>query len=375
MRTDAGFGPHPRIVRRRPRRGPAAPAGACDDRGHVRPSRPSPRGVPIAERGPGWSYRPDDAPPSLYGTRQPGVATPRLEHLELAAFDLRGSASEVLPAWTRMAEELLSPELTVTLGLGPGALAPRRRPVALRPLPAFAGDALAPAWCGGDLVAQVCASRPEDAASGVERLASAAPEALVPRWRQGGALRHAPGDRPGGSPRDVLGFRDGTHNLRRGRDLDRHVWIDRGDRTGMVCGTYLVVRRIDVDLEAWTALPVETQEAIIGRRRESGAPPGGRREFDPAPLEAFPPGSHVRVASPRATETPPMLRRSYSTEHGLLFLAFMRDPYRQFVPVQRRLAQHDRLSAYTRHTGSAVFAVPPGARPGGFVGDQLVGGA
>jgi deferrochelatase/peroxidase EfeB len=67
-----------------------------------------------------------------------------------------------------------------------------------------------------------------------------------------------------------------------------------------------------------------------------------------------------------------MLRRSYSFDGGLMFLAFMRDPHRQFVPVQRRLAEHDRLSAFARHTGSAVFAVPPGARPGGFVGDRLL---
>ena len=38
--------------------------------------------------------------------------------------------------------------------------------------------------------------------------------------------------------RDPLGFRDGTHNLRRPRDLDRCVWIDRGDRSAMTGGTY-----------------------------------------------------------------------------------------------------------------------------------------
>jgi deferrochelatase/peroxidase EfeB len=57
---------------------------------------------------------------------------------------------------------------------------------------------------------------------------------------------------------------------------------------------------------------------------------------------------------------------------GLLFLAFMRDPARQFVPVQRRLAQRDPLSTFARHTGSAIFAIPPGARPGGFVGEGLL---
>ena len=52
----------------------------------------------------------------------------------------------------------------------------------------------------------------------------------------------------------------------------------------------------------------------------------------------------------------------------------MRDPARQFVPVQRRLAQHDPLARFARHTGSAVFAAPPGAPHGGFVGGQLLDG-
>ena len=67
-----------------------------------------------------------------------------------------------------------------------------------------------------------------------------------------------------------------------------------------------------------------------------------------------------------------MLRRSYSYDHGLLFLGYQRDPRRQFVVLQRRLAEHDALSAFTTHVGSAVFALPPGARPGGFIGDGLL---
>jgi dye decolorizing peroxidase len=82
----------------------------------------------------------------------------------------------------------------------------------------------------------------------------------------------------------------------------------------------------------------------------------------------------VRLASPRTDRVPPMQRRSYSIAGGLLFLAFLRDPARQFVPVQRRLARHDPLARFARHTGSAVFAVPPGAPAGGFIGKQLLGG-
>lgn len=43
-----------------------------------------------------------------------------------------------------------------------------------------------------------------------------------------------------------------------------------------------------------------------------------------------------------------------------MFLAYMRDPRTSFVPVQQRLASDDALNEYIRHTGSAVFACPPG---------------
>ena len=38
----------------------------------------------------------------------------------------------------------------------------------------------------------------------------------------------------------------------------------------------------------------------------------------------------------------------------------MRDPHTQFVPMQRALADKDAMMEYIEHTGSAVFAVPPG---------------
>jgi deferrochelatase/peroxidase EfeB len=58
-------------------------------------------------------------------------------------------------------------------------------------------------------------------------------------------------------------------------------------------------------------------------------------------------------------------------ETGLLFLAYQRDPRKQFVPIQRRLARMDALNRYTRHTGSAVFAMFPGIRRGGVLGEGL----
>jgi deferrochelatase/peroxidase EfeB len=197
------------------------------------------------------------------------------------------------------------------------------------------------------------------------------------RWRQDGFLSRRPGDRAGGTARDLLGFRHGTSNLRQGRELDRHVWIDGRERSWLLGGTLLVVRRIRIDLECWQALPAAAQEQVIGRQRDSGAPLGQRREYDPFALETLPPRSHARNAAPRSNGGAAMLRRGYSYDDGggdagLLLLAYQRDPRRQFVPVQRRLAAHDALADYSSTVGSAVFAIPPGARPGGFIGAPLL---
>ena len=45
---------------------------------------------------------------------------------------------------------------------------------------------------------------------------------------------------------------------------------------------------------------------------------------------------------------------------GLFFLAFQRDPRTQFVAIQNRLGESDALNEYIKHTGSALFAIPPG---------------
>ncbi len=106
--------------------------------------------------------------------------------------------------------------LTVTLGLGPGLFGERfglagRRPVALADLPAFPGDALEPAWTGGDLCLQVCA---DEAARGDRAPRQRRPRAL----RQRGRIHRRPGERRDGRPRNLLGFKDATANPRRGRD-------------------------------------------------------------------------------------------------------------------------------------------------------------
>jgi deferrochelatase/peroxidase EfeB len=78
-----------------------------------------------------------------------------------------------------------------------------------------------------------------------------------------------------------------------------------------------------------------------------------------------------------------MLRRGYTfadgvdpdsgeLNAGLLFLCFQRDPRQAFIPIQTRLAEADALSEYVVHTGSGIFACPPGVTAGGTWGHHLV---
>jgi deferrochelatase/peroxidase EfeB len=154
----------------------------------------------------------------------------------------------------------------------------------------------------------------------------------------------------------------------------------------------MVTRRIRMLLEIWDRSSLEDQEQTIGRAKYSGAPLGGHDEFEPLPLDekqgsglpTIPIDAHVRLASAQANDGERILRRGYSftdgvdeslgeLEAGLFFICFQRDPQRQFVAIQRRLGSMDSLNEYIKHVGSAVFAVPPGARKGGYVGETLLG--
>lgn len=124
---------------------------------------------------------------------------------------------------------------------------------------------------------------------------------------------------------------------------------------------------------------------MIGRHKSSGAPLGGRHEHDPPRFggPAIRRDAHVRLAAPETNAGAKLLRRGFNysdgvdpqtgqLDAGLAFIAFQKDPRRQFIPIQRRLAQSDALNKHIVHTGSALFACPPGARRGGFLGAALL---
>lgn len=373
---------------------------------------------------------PDSETVPFYGAHQAGIATPTQEHMQFGAFDVvSGSVDDLrglLSSWSSAAAALsagrpvgpmhtgsrppgdtgeavgLSPSrITVTFGLGAGIFRSggqdrfglaRLRPAPLVDLPRFSTDALRTDLSGGDLGVQVCADDPQVAFHALHELIRLARPVAKPRWVLAGFGRTG-NTRGGPTPRNLLGFKDGTANVltQEKGALKQFVWA-RGPEspTWMRGGSYLVVRRIETILHSWDASSLDHQERTIGRYKLSGAPLGERHEHDPINLSAqhngslaIPWNAHIRLASPAYNNGQRMLRRSYSyvdgvdgagsPAAGLLFLCFQRDPRAQFIPIQRRLAEYDALNRHTRHIGSAIFACPPGAQPGGFVGQGLFG--
>ena len=365
----------------------------------------------------------------FYGPHQAGIDTPAQDRLHFAAFDLveedPAALKQLLVDWTKAASEmsegkmigdvnnllpappddtgetvgLLPSSLTVTWGFGPGMFEKpglgltAKRPAALMPIPPLPADELNPAESGGDLCIQACSDDPQVAFHAVRNLARIGRGTVVMRWSQLGFGRTSTTSRSQDTPRNLMGLKDGTANIRAEdtEAMDRFVWVGNdADQSWMRGGSFLVTRRIRMLLEVWDRSSLEDQEESIGRRKYSGAPLTGTEEFDPLDFEAEKDGkpviaenAHVRLASATLNDGERILRRGYSftdgvdeslgeLEAGLFFIAFQRDPEKQFVAIQRRLGQFDLLNEYIKHVGSAVFAVPPGARRGGFVGESLL---
>ena len=369
----------------------------------------------------------DDVVP-FRGEHQAGITTAAQDRLHMVAFDVvtesRDELVALLTAWTAAAERMtagrdagpvgavdgipeappddtgeaigLSPaQLTLTFGIGPSLFRDAdgrdrfgladRRPAALEELPEFAGDQLDPDRGGGDLCIQACSDDPQVAVHAVRNLARIGFGTVRVRWSQLGFGRTSSTSTAQTTPRNLMGFKDGTSNVdaEDAAGLADHVWVQPGDGADwMVGGSYLVARRIRMTIETWDRVSLAEQEAVIGRDKREGAPLTGTREHDVPDFAAagadgvpvMPTTSHVRLAHPTQNGGARMLRRGYSfvdgtdglgrLDAGLFFLAYMRDPRTSFVPVQQRLARSDALNEYLRHVGSAVFAVPPGVQDG-----------
>ncbi|BFV58171.1 iron uptake transporter deferrochelatase/peroxidase subunit [Kitasatospora sp. CMC57] len=353
----------------------------------------------------------------FHGPRQAGILQPAQARVQLAAFDLtegagRDGLRKLLQQWSATAARLARGEdapsaenqialdagpcsLTVTFGFGASlfdkAGLTDRRPAALAPLPEFPGDAIDRARSDGDLWVQIGADDALVVFHALRVLQRQAAGTATLRWQMAGF-----GRTPGATPhpmtgRNLMGQVDGTNNPKPDQDgFDQKIFTAGGDGWP-VGGTYAVVRRIRMLLDNWESLPTDRQERVIGRRKSDGAPLSGGTETTAVDLAArdadgalaVAPDAHVRVAAPASNGGATMLRRGFSyadgtladgsPDAGLLFVAFQADPSKGFVPVQRKLARGDGLSRFLRHEASGLYAVPPGAAEGGYVGEFLFG--
>ena len=363
------------------------------------------------------------------GAHQAGITTPAQDRLHFAAFDIdtddREELRQLLQAWTDAARRLTRGEaagaggaipavpesppedtgetldlpasgLTITIGFGPGMFVgpggvdrfglAARKPEALAALPPFFGDAIRPEISGGDICLQACAHDPQVAVHAIRNLARIGFGVVSMKWSQLGFGRTSSTTTGQATPRNLMGFKDGTNNLQDKSDAERdgHVWVQPGDAPDWLTGgSYLVSRRIAMLIETWDRTSLVEQEQIIGRTKGEGAPLGESKEFAPVDLTAtsIPEAAHVRLANPHSNNGAAMLRRGYSfvdgstglgrIDAGLFFIAFQRDPRTGFIPVQQNL-RADVLNEYIRHTSSGLFACPPGVEgPNDYWGRAL----
>ena len=356
-------------------------------------------------------------------------------HSYFAAFDLatakREDVSALLRTWTDAAARMTSgrvaaatdasapppdsgdilglppSRLTITFGFGPGLFVKdgadryglaAHRPEALIDLPRFNGDQLVAERTGGDLSVQACADDPQVAFHAVRQLARLAYDVAHIRWTQPG---FTPGYGAKETPRNLMGFKDGTMNVPTTdpKAMEKYVWV--GDEGGawMRGGSYLVARPIRIALEHWDRMKLAFQEQTVGRQKFSGAALGKKNEFDGPNLTAtdkdgnlvVPESSHVRLAAPESNDGAQILRRPFSYDNGvsftaerwppwrqgmefdagLFFVCYQRDPRTGFVKIFEKMAKFDMMNQFVTHVGGGLFACPRGAAQGEFIGQGL----
>lgn len=366
----------------------------------------------------------------FYSKHQAGITTAAQDRLHFAAFDVSdisrtelvsllkdwsaaaarmtagkpvgdgavGGRHDAPPDDTGEAMDLPAAGLTITFGFGPSLFDHRfgladKRPAALIDLPHFPGDALIDELVGGDLCIQACSDDPQVAVHAIRNLSRIAFGRASIRWSQLGFGRTSSTTRAQVTPRNLFGFKDGTANVK-AEDIAQvtdNVWVESGDSAAwMTGGSYLVSRKIRMTIETWDRTALREQERVIGRSKADGAPLSGGSEFTEPDFAkkadgdvVIDKGAHVRLSHPKQNDGAVLLRRGYNfvdgndalgrLSAGLFFIAFQRDPRTQFVPIQLRLAKNDQMNEYIRHVGSGIFAVPPGAASGGYVGQTLFG--
>lgn len=362
------------------------------------------------------------------GAHQSGITTPSQRHAILAAFTVTANDRADLVEMFRNAtvetralmagvpaparDKLLPPvdnlivgvepppdALTITFAVGESLFDERyglraQRPRQLVAMPNFPNDEPHADQSHGDLLVQVCAESPEGCNHALRRLMRVTRAELTLKWMLPGFQEPNRLGPARASQRNLMGFKDGTANLEPADDaeMDELVWVQPGDDEPdwAVGGTYVVARRIRMRVEFWDRTALHTQEAIIGRFKDTGAPLDGEFETDVPAYADDPDGlrtpltAHIRLANPRtaATEKSRILRRGFNfsqgftpdgqLDQGLLFVCFQRSLVDGFLAVQERL-NGEALEEYIRPVGGGFyFALPGVTTADGYLGEALL---
>jgi deferrochelatase/peroxidase EfeB len=291
--------------------------------------------------------------------------------------------------------------LSIVVGVGASLFDDRfgladRKPKELVTMPFLANDRLDPKLSHGDLSIVIEAGHSDTVIFALRQLMRRTRRHLVLRWMIDGYSRGIGAGRVSHSatPRNLLGFKDGTANLdvEDPAVMDRHVWVGPGDGEPdwAVGGSYQAIRIIRMFVEFWDRTRLAEQEAVIGRTKLTGAPLGMTGEFDDPDYASDPDGkriplnAHIRLANPRTPETEEnlILRRGFNysrgfdgagrLDQGLAFIAYQRSLEKGFLTVQRRL-KGEPLEEYVLPVGGGFFFLLPGVTgPDRFLGDALL---
>ncbi|CAM5764559.1 dyp-type peroxidase [Labrys miyagiensis] len=363
------------------------------------------------------------------GAHQAGVATPRQAMGLVVAFDVLattradlerlfhlltdriafltqgGTPPMIDPKFPPPDSGLMGPvvapdNLSITVGVGASLFDERfglaaKKPLQLSRMPQFPNDALSEEICHGDLMVQICSNTLDSNLHALRDIVKNTPDLLMVRWKQEGFVPppRALGEKQS-SPRNLLGFKDGTANPDHSdeAEMKRLVWVqaDSAEPAWAVGGTYAVVRIIRNFVERWDRTPLQEQEAIMGRHKPNGAPLGGKNELDLPVYGDDPEGkrtpldSHIRLANPRTQEARKnlILRRPFNYSNGvtksgqldmgLLFICFQSDLAAGFAHVQGRL-NGEPLEEYIKPVGGGYFFILPGMPDkSAFLGQSLL---
>ncbi len=300
-----------------------------------------------------------------------------------------------------LGEQPPADDLSVVVGVGASLFDDRfgladRKPRELVEMPFLANDRLDPKLSHGDLSIIVEAGHNDSVVFALRQLMRRTRSDLVLRWMVDGYARGIGAGQvsEAATPRNLLGFKDGTANLDVDDNalMDRHVWVgpQDGEPDWAVGGSYQAIRIIRMFVEFWDRTQLVEQEALIGRSKISGAPLGRSGEFTDPDYSEDPDGkripltAHIRLANPRTPDTEEnlILRRGFNysrgfdgagrLDQGLAFIAYQRSLEKGFLAVQRRLAGEP-LEEYILPVGGGFFFMLPGVTGADrFLGDQLV---